>query len=215
MSIIGILADHFRQGEWPMWPILGILILVWGIVIERFIYLRKSSVDKRQLMALLKSQIMAGNLQGAVKLCSGNSTPLTRIVRAGLTKWARPDEEVQAAMDEAALEELPLLEQRTGYLAMLSNLATLIGLLGTIIGLINAFAGTAGVDAAMKSVLLAKGISEAMNCTAFGLIAGVSALMGYSFLNGWTQRMIDDINEVSVKIVNLVVGHRTAVKNAA
>jgi biopolymer transport protein ExbB len=87
-----------------------------------------------------------------------------------------------------------------------------VGLLGTIIGLIDAFAGTAGADASMKSVLLAKGISEAMNCTAFGLITGVSALMGYSVLNGWTQRTIDDINEVSVKIVNLVVGHRSAMR---
>jgi biopolymer transport protein ExbB/TolQ len=195
-----------------MWPILAILIVSWGIMIERFIYLRRTAIDKKQLMALLRSQIMAGNLQGAVKVCSGNATPLTRIVRAGLTRWSRPDEEVQAAMDEAALEELPMLEKRTGYLAMLSNLATLIGLLGTIIGLIHAFAGTAGVDASMKASLLAKGISEAMSCTAFGLITGVTALLGYSVLNGWTQNIIDDINEVSVKIVNLVVGHRTAMK---
>jgi biopolymer transport protein ExbB/TolQ len=197
-----------------MWPILGIFVVAVSIIVERFIYLRRTSIDKRQLMALLRSQLMAGNVQGAIKLCSGNSTPLTRIVRAGLTKWARPDAEVQAAMDEAALEELPLLERRTGFLAMLSNLATLVGLLGTIIGLIDAFAGTAGVDASMKSVLLAKGISEAMNCTAFGLITGVSSLIGYSLLNGWTQRTIDDINEVSVKIVNLVVGHRTAMRES-
>jgi biopolymer transport protein ExbB len=212
MSIVQSLADHFRNGDWPMWPILAILIVSWGIMIERFIYLRRTAIDKRQLMSLLKSQIMAGNLQGAVKVCSGNATPLTRIVRAGLTKWTRPDEEVQAAMDEAALEELPLLEKRTGYLAMLSNLSTLIGLLGTIIGLIHAFSGTAGVDPTMKASLLAKGISEAMSCTAFGLITGVTALLGYSVLNGWTQNVIDDIHEVSVKIVNLVVGHRSAMR---
>jgi biopolymer transport protein ExbB/TolQ len=214
MSIIRVAADHFRSGDWPMWPILGIFIIAIAIIVERFVYLRRTTVDKRQLMALLKSQLMAGNVQGAIKLCSGNPTPLTRIVRAGLSRWTRPDDEVQAAMDEAALEELPLLERRTGYLAMLSNLATLVGLLGTIIGLIDAFAGTAGVDASMKSVLLAKGISEAMNCTAFGLITGVSSLIGYSVLNGWTQRTIDDINEVSVKVINLVVGHRTAMREA-
>jgi biopolymer transport protein ExbB/TolQ len=212
MSIISVLADHFRSGDWPMWPILGIFVVCLGIIVERYVYLRRSAVDKKQLLAVLKSQIMAGNLQGAIKLCSGNDAPLTRIVRAGLSKWSRPDEEVQAAMDEAALEELPLIERRTGYLAMLSNLATLIGLLGTIVGLINAFAGVAGVDATMKATLLARGISEAMNCTAFGLITGVSALLGYSMLNGWTQTVIDDINEVSVKIVNLVIGHRTAMK---
>src|SRR5262249_19655685 len=153
--------------------ILVIFILCIGIVLERAIYLRKTALNKRQLLSVLKSQIMVGNVQGAIKLCSGNSTPMTRILLAGLTKWSRPDEEVQAAMDEAALEELPLLEQRTGYLAMLSNLSTLIGLLGTIVGLINAFGGVAGVDPTTKASLLAKGISEAMNCTAFGLITGV------------------------------------------
>ena len=60
--------------------------------------------------------------------------------------------------------------------------------------------------------VLAKGISEAMNCTAFGLICAVPALGWFAILNGWTQHVIDDINEVSVQVVNLVVGHRNAMK---
>jgi biopolymer transport protein ExbB/TolQ len=115
-------------------------------------------------------------------------------------------------MDEAALRELPRLEECTGYLAMFGNVATLVGLLGTIIGLIHSFAGVAGVDPSMKATLLAKGISEAMNCTAFGLICAVPALLFFAILNGWTQSILDDINEVSVQVVNLVVGHRNAMK---
>lgn len=214
MSALKVVADAFHEGGWPMWPILLIMIGCWGIVIERIIYLKKAGIDKEKLLALLKSQIMAGNVQGAVKVCSGNPTPMTRIIQAGLTKFNRPDHEVQAAMDEAALHELPLLEKRTGYLAMLGNVATLIGLLGTIIGLIHSFAGVAGVDPSMKATLLAKGIAEAMNCTAFGLITAVPALLCFSFLNGWTQGILDDINEVSVQVVNLVVGHRNAMKGS-
>jgi biopolymer transport protein ExbB/TolQ len=214
MSALKALADHFREGDWPMWPILVILIVVWAIIIERIVYLKKAGIDKEKLLALLKSQIMAGNIQGAIKVCSGNPTPITRIIQAGLTKFNRPDAEVQAAMDEAALREIPRLEKRTGYLAMLGNVATLVGLLGTIIGLINSFAGVAGVDPSMKATLLAKGISEAMNCTAFGLITAVPALLAFSVLNGWTQTILDDINEVSVQVVNMVVGHRNAMKAA-
>jgi len=206
------LADAFHEGGWPMWPILALMILSYGIMIERIVYLKKSGIDKEKLLALLKSQIMAGNIQGAIKVCSGNPTPLTRIIQAGLTKFNRPDNEVQAAMDEAALREMPKLEARTGYLAMLGNVATLVGLLGTILGLIHSFAGVAGVDPSMKATLLAKGISEAMNCTAFGLICAVPALIAFAALNGWTQKVMDDINEVSVQVVNLVVGHRNAMK---
>jgi biopolymer transport protein ExbB/TolQ len=214
MSSLKVLADAFHEGGWPMWPILALMIIAWGIMIERTIYLRKAGIDKEKLIALLKSQIMAGNVQGAIKVCSGNPTPLTRIIQSGLTKFNRPDAEVQAAMDEAALNELPKLESRTGYLAMLGNVATLVGLLGTILGLIHSFAGVAGVDPSMKATLLAKGISEAMNCTAFGLICAVPALLGFAILNGWTQGLLDDINEVSVQVVNLVVGHRNAMKGS-
>jgi biopolymer transport protein ExbB/TolQ len=215
MGIIKTVADAFHEGDWPMWPILAILVFWVGISIERFIYLRKAGIDKEKLLALLKGQIMAGNVQGAIKVCTGNPTPLTRIIAAGLTKFNRPDAEVQAAMDEAALRELPRLEKRTGYLAMFGNVATLVGLLGTIIGLIHSFAGVAGVDPAMKATMLSKGISEAMNCTAFGLITAIPALVIFAFLNGWTQGIIDDINEVSVQVLNLVVGHRNAMKGGS
>jgi biopolymer transport protein ExbB/TolQ len=212
MSALKLIADAFHEGGWPMWPILALMMISWGISIERIIYLKKAGLDKEKLLALLKSQIMAGNVQGAVKVCSGNPTPMTRIVQAGLTKFNRSDAEVQAAMDEAALREMPRIEKRTGYLAMLGNVATLIGLLGTILGLIHSFAGVAGVDPSMKATLLAKGISEAMNCTAFGLITAVPALLMFAILNGWTQGVLDDINEVSVQVVNLVVAHRAAMK---
>lgn len=215
MSLLKTLADAFHEGGWPMWPILFLMVLSWGIAIERVIFLKKAGIDKEKLLSLLKSQVMAGNIQGAVKVCSGNPTPVTRIIQQGLTKFNRPDAEVQAAMDEQALKEIPKLEARTGYLAMLGNVATLVGLLGTILGLIHSFAGVAGVDPSMKATLLAKGISEAMNCTAFGLICAIPALLWFAVLNGITQHTIDDINEVSVQVVNLVVGHRNAMKAGA
>ncbi len=215
MSALKLLADAFHEGGWPMWPILVIMIVCWGITIERIIYLKKAGIDKEKLLALLKSQIMAGNVQGAIKVCSGNPTPMTRVIQAGLTKFNRPDHEVQAAMDEAALHELPLIEKRTGYLAMLGNVATLVGLLGTILGLIHSFAGVAGVDPSMKATLLAKGISEAMNCTAFGLLTAIPALIAFSLLMGRTQHMVDDINECSVGTLNLIIANKDKFKMPA
>jgi biopolymer transport protein ExbB len=215
MGILKDLSDAFQKGRWGMWPILFTSIFVLAIIIERTVYLVKSSIDKDKLLALLKSQVMSGNVQGAIKVCSGNPTPMTRIIQAGLMKFNKSDAEVQASMDEAALRELPLLNRRTPYLAMLANMATLFGLFGTIVGMIRSFGGAAAADPTTKSTLLAEGIAEAMNCTAFGISVAVFSLIGYAYLNGKTQALIDDINEVTVQVVNLVVTHRQAMKGQA
>lgn len=103
-----------------------------------------------------------------------------------------------------------MIEKRTGYLAMLGNLATLAGLLGTIAGLIKSFAGVAGVDPSQKATLLSKGISEAMNCTAFGLFTGIVGLATYAWLNGKTQNILDDIAEVRKNVANLLASAKAA-----
>jgi biopolymer transport protein ExbB len=126
-------------------------------------------------------------------------------------KVNRPDAEVQSAMDEAALVELPKIEQRTPLLALFANLSMLSGLLGTVAGLIESFGAVANADAASKATMLAKGISEAMNCTAFGLIAAIIALIGFAIHNNKTQKLLDDINAATVQVVNLVVNNRSKI----
>jgi biopolymer transport protein ExbB/TolQ len=215
MGLLKGISHAFEAGGWGMWPILTVAIVTVAVIVERAVYLIKATVDKDKLLTLLKSQVMSGNVQGAIKVCSGNPTPLTRIVQAGLMKFNKSDHEVQAAMDEAALRELPLINKRTPYLAMLANLATLAGLLGTITGMIKSFGSAAHADASQKATKLAEGISEAMNCTAFGIGTALVGLIGFALLQGKTQGLSDDINEVTVQVVNLVTSHRTAMKPGA
>jgi biopolymer transport protein ExbB/TolQ len=196
------------QSDKMMYLILLVFILIVGFTVERALYLAKSKVDVDKLMSLLKSQIVAGNIRGAINTCEASPAPLTRIIAAGLRKAGGSEHDVQQAMDEEALRELPKVEKRTGYLAMLSNLATLAGLLGTISGLITSFASVAGVDPSMKATMLAGGISQAMHCTAFGLFSGIIGLATYAWLNGKTQGILDGINQGSVETLNLVVAGR-------
>jgi biopolymer transport protein ExbB/TolQ len=95
-----------------------------------------------------------------------------------------------------------------GFLAVIGNISTLLGLLGTITGLIQSFAAVANADPATKAALLTKGISEAMNCTAFGLIVAVPAVALYSILQNRAQRIIDEINEISIKTFNFILANR-------
>jgi len=211
------LGQHFREGGWGMWPIVFWFVCVIAITIERGMYLFRSSINKDAFLGNIQKCILAGDVGRAIKLCSSANAPLARIVKSGLMKVNRPDEEVQAAMDEAALKELPKIEHRTAYLGLLSNLAMLSGLLGTITGLIAAFGAVGGhgggpsIDPGRKAELLAAGISEAMNCTAFGLIVAILGLIAFALLNGKTQSVVDDIHEATVQVLNLVTQNRSKI----
>src|SRR3954463_5648831 len=211
------LWHQYQQGGWAMWLILFWLVCSIAGIVERTGFLFGASINKDLFVATMQKCILAGDVAKAVKMCSAANAPLARIVQAGLVKVNRPDEEVQAAMDEAALREIPKIAQRTGYLALLANLAMLTGLLGTVSGLITSFGAVSGesVDPSQKARILAEGISEAMNCTAFGLIVALIALIGFAVLNGKTQQIEDDINEASVQVLNLVVTNRQKVNLSA
>jgi biopolymer transport protein ExbB len=209
------ISTGFHKGGWGMWPILFCSVVIIAVIVERAVYLFRASVDKDKLLALLKSQVMSGNVQGAIKVCSGNPTPMTRIVQAGLMKFNKSDDEVQAAMDEAALRELPKINARTPYLAMLANFAVMAGLLGTIAGMIRSFDSVGSAEGGNKTADLAAGIAEALHCTLFGIATSLVGLIGYSLLQGKTTSVTDDINEVTVQVVNLVTTHRAQMQPQA
>lgn len=124
----------------------------------------------------------------------------------------RPDEEVQVAMDAAVLRETPRLEGWTSFLAVFGNVSVLIGLFGTIVGLIRSFSGVAEADAATKAARLSLGISEALNCTAFGLLVAILAIVTFGFYQIKIGRAINDMLESSMNLMNLVVSNRDKIK---
>jgi len=130
---------------------------------------------------------------------------LTGIIKAA--KMKKPSfRAVQNAVDEGTLEVIPKLQSRIGYLNMIGNVATLIGLMGTIFGLIIAFRSVSapGIDAAEKSRLLAHGIAVAMNTTLFGLAVAIPSIISYTYLHNKTNHLIDEIDEHTVKLINLM-----------
>ena len=216
-DMFGALAKHYQEGGFMMHPILVALVFVLGLAIDRVITLYfRANLDKEAFLQGLKKHIYAGDLDKAISFTSGQKkTPLTAVIKSGLINVPKGEADVQAAMDEATLRESPKLERRTGYLAMIGNVATLLGLLGTIVGLIGAFGAVANANPADKATILASSISEAMNCTAFGLLTAIPALVAFSVLQGRTQHMMDDINETSVAVMNLIVSNRDKMKMPA
>jgi biopolymer transport protein ExbB/TolQ len=208
------IAESFQGGGFFMWPILVTSLVVYGIAIERFFYLfMRANFNKDTFLKTLHSTIYAGQLDKVVKYTAAQPFPLARIIHAGLLKVRGTPEDVQAAMDGAALRELPKIETRTPFLSMLGNIAMLLGLLGTISGMIVSFAAVANVEASSKATELARGISEAMNCTAFGLLTAIPSLIFYAILQGKTQSLVDDINESVVRVLNLILENREKLAN--
>jgi biopolymer transport protein ExbB len=80
--------------------------------------------------------------------------------------------------------------------------------------MIGSFHSVASQEGGSKTADLAGGISEALNCTAFGIGTSLLGLLGYSLLQGKTTRVVDDINEVTVQVVNLVTTHRAQMQPA-
>jgi biopolymer transport protein ExbB/TolQ len=211
------LAKAFQDGGIGMYPIAFMSAFSLAVLADRIyaLYFR-DNVNKEAFMRGLKKFIYAGDLDKAISYVSNQKkTPLTSVVKSGLINVPKGEDEVQAAMDEAALRENPKIEKRTGYLAMIGNVSTLFGLFGTIVGLIKCFGAVAQVDPATKATVLSLGISEAMNCTAFGLLVAIPSLLAYSVLQGRSQHMLDDINEVSVGLLNLIIANKDKMKMPA
>ncbi len=216
-DLFGSLAKAYHDGGFGMHPILVSLVFVVTVLIDRIRVLYFSAaIDKDAFLRGLKKHIYAGDLDKAISFtASQKKTPLTSVIKAGLINVPKGEADVQAAMDEATLRESPRIERRTGYLAMLGNVATLLGLFGTILGLIHAFAAVANANPADKATILASSISEAMNCTAFGLATAIPALIAFSLLQGRTQAMVDEINETAVAVLNLIVTNKDKMKMPA
>jgi biopolymer transport protein ExbB len=205
-SFIGNIIQAFQGGDFWMFPIAAAFALGVGFSIERFVRLfLQYSVDGASFMFEVQKFILADDIEGAIRVCSAKTTAaVPRVLKAGLQRAARDEQQIQNAIDAASLEVVPKLERRLSYLALIANIATLLGLLGTISGLIKSFASIAAGDPAQRQALLSKGISEAMNATAFGLVTAIFTMVMHSILSNKANRIVEDIDEFGVKLMDLL-----------
>jgi len=198
-----------------MWVILIFFVGMIAISIERLIYVYvKANVNAERFMAEIRKLVAAGDFKKAIALCkSGSERALPQVVMAALVEAEKREfvdfRTVQNAVDEASLSVIPKLGQRTPWLAVLANVATLTGLLGTIFGLIVAFKAVGDpkvMAAGGGTTMLANGIAIAMLTTLWGLIVAIPGLLVYTLLNTKTQAILDDIDEHSVKLIHLLTG---------
>lgn len=203
-SMITSMSAAFSHGGFLMWAIVPVQIVSLAIIAERVyaLYFRRE-LNQKTMVQLFEADIRKGQIGSVMAQAKRiESEPIAVVALAGAqaTQDLAGKDEVQLRMDEVLLEEQSRLEKRTGFLAMLGNVATLLGLLGTITGMIKSFAAVGNANATEKAALLASGISEAMNATAYGLIVAVPALVMYAVLQNRTNQLSDDLNKASLKL---------------
>ena len=206
MDIFYSIVKIFVQGGPFMIPILLTGAVGAAIAIERWVTLTRMSVKNRTVWTEVEPALTSGDFDKARELTGKDDSVISRLLSVGLAMQGavRRRDDVKTAMQETMTQIMPRLEKRTHYLATLANVATLLGLLGTVSGLIHAFAAVATVNPAEKANLLSASISEAMNCTAFGLVTAVPFLVLHALLQSKTAQLIENLEAASIKFLTVV-----------
>jgi biopolymer transport protein ExbB len=202
------LWEQIPKGGVIVWPILGILVLGVVIIIERVLFLLRKRFDTEGLINRIN--VLASDLKwdDCRQICYEHiKKPVARVIAAGLDCYDMNREDMENALQEAILKEIPSMERFLSTLGMLASIAPLLGLLGTVTGMIDTFHvitqyGTG--DPRMMS----GGISEALVTTMLGLAVAIPLLLAHTLLNRAVDNMIGQMEEKAVAFVNIVYKHR-------
>ncbi len=200
------MLDLLNSGGSFMYVILITSIGALALFCERAFFLyAKLNLNMDMAFDKISALLGTSNYRAALEEVNRiQNHPMGRTLKSGLLKAGKRDKDIEQAMQESILREMPLLKVRVNYLSMFANVATLLGLLGTIVGLIAAFAGVAGASAAEKQQILAAGISVAMFTTAFGLIVSIPSLVGFYLLNNRGDAIIEKMDEKALALFNIL-----------
>jgi len=204
---------HIIQEGGPIMMInIGVLIIAIAIIVDRTIAVFfQLHLDGPRFMNQVEKLVVSNNIDKAVKLC--NAAPkaaLARVLRAGLTKANRGVLEIGNAIEEETLAVTPQVMKRVPALWSIANIAVLTGLLGTVVGLIRAFASLGQAAPEQKSELLATGISEALNNTAFGLFIAIICIGAHLVLSSRAKKIVEEIELHSLKLENMLARRAVA-----
>jgi len=211
-EIIKFIADG---GIW-MWPIMTAGAVGIAIFVERYMLLASITRQNKKVWDQLHPVLVAGDFENARKITEGDKSTISRLLSLGLALQGavRRRDDLEIGMEEGMMEVIPQLEKRTHYIALLANIATLLGLLGTVMGLIAAFTATAHAAPAEKADLLAAAISVGMNCTAFGLLFGIPLMILHSYIVSMTAGVVASLEMASVKTINIITSSTKRIGNA-
>lgn len=181
--------------------VLSFLALV--IFVERYLTIKKAGKIDENFINNIRASVGSGNIEGAKALCRATDTPAARMIEKGLMRIGKPLKDIDAAIENVGNLEVFKLEKNLSSLASISGAAPMVGFLGTVTGMILAFYEMSTQQNVTPSVL-AGGIYQALITTAFGLVIGIFAFVGYNYLVAKVEQVIFQMEKTTLDFMDLL-----------
>lgn len=204
----GFTFELISSGGVIMWPIFLCSIAALTIAIERLYSLRRLSVDARDFIDVVRTAVRQRRYQDAVQVCDETNSPVSRIIKAGVVRYARPRQEIREAMEDAGRLEVPRLERYLPALATCASVAPLLGLLGTVQGMIKCFSVIQQAEGQINPADLAAGIGNALIPTFAGLVVAIPTLVVYNYFVARADTMVAQMEISAAEFADMLVRER-------
>lgn len=203
------MLELVRMGGYFMIPIGVCSLLGLAVIIERSIALRRGAVLPKGFMDGLKGVFKhdGEDRRAGLEYCNTRDCPISRVAAAGIRKLHRDEQSVEQAIEDAGANEVAKLRRHLRMLYGVASVSPMLGLLGTVWGMILAFQ-VASQQGLGKASGLATGIYEALVTTFAGLCVAIPALIFYYYFMGKIERILSEINDVSVEFLEHYLGAR-------
>lgn len=191
---------------WPIYPLLLTSIIAVALIIERLIVLRKSKVIPDYVLPEVISLYKARNISPDVIEKIENSSPVGRVLAAGLRNDKSSRYVMKEAIEEAGSGVTHELERFLNGLGTIASIAPLMGLFGTVVGMIEIFGSQS--PSGTNPQVLAHGISVALYNTGFGLVIAIPAMIFYRHFRGKVNGFVVEMEQAAVKLMDVAHGDR-------
>lgn len=188
----------------PIMIPLGILFaLVIYFFIERWLVIRKASLADENFMNIIRDHITSGNVTAARSLAKNTDNPIARMIDKGLQRIGKPIDAIEKSMDNVGKLEMYKLEKNLNTISVIARIAPLFGFVGTIIGLVMLLKEFATIGNPSISQI-ADAMYIKLITSATGLIIGMLAFLGHSYLDTQINRLANRMESASSEFIDIL-----------
>ncbi len=188
----------------PLMIPLGILFaLAVYFFIERLMVIRKAGQVDENFMSVIRDHVVNGNVSAARSLSKNTNNPVARMIDKGLQRIGKPIDAIENSMNNVGKLEMYKMEKNLTMLSVIARIAPLFGFVGTIVGLVLLLKQFATISNPSISQI-ADAMYIKLITSASGLIIGMLAYLGHSYLDTQINRTANRMEAASSEFIDIL-----------